>query len=270
MNLLLDTGILGQLCHPATQTNRPVMDWVDAILEVDSNDRIFLPEVCDYEIRRELLRLCRKAPKYRASINRLDELCDLLEYLPLDTATMRKASEFWADVRVQGRPTAPDAALDGDVILAAQASLVGGTVVTTNRKHLSLFVPAWDRTKILWVYCFVCIRGAVDNLAFDWKGHFIVRDTQGRNWHCRQEVTLNSREEVEQNQILARLNVIANEMVHMYKKLFSSGHGTTEETKVNTYMTFRQIPLSQRELIEDLTLSLGADDVSDDQTDVQA
>ena len=124
MNLLLDTGILGQLCHPANQTNRPVMDWVDAILDVDTDDRIFLPEVCDYEIRRELLRLCRKAPKYRASINRLDELCDLLEYLPFDTATMRKASEFWADVRAQGRTTAPDAALDGDVILAAQAYLV--------------------------------------------------------------------------------------------------------------------------------------------------
>ncbi len=269
MNLLLDTGILGQLCHPSNQTNRPVTDWVEAILNVDSDDRIFLPEVCDYEIRRELLRMSRKVPKYRASIDRLDELCDLLEYLPLDTATMRKASEFWADVRAQGRTTAPDAALDGDVILAAQASLVGGTVVTTNRKHLSLFVPAWDRTEILWVYVFVCIRGAVDNLAFDWKDHFMVQDSQGRNWHCRQEVTLNSREEVEQNQLLARLSVITSEMVPMYKKLFSSGHGTTASTVVSTPHYFRSIPLPQRELIEELSRSLGADDDSDDPKDIR-
>ena len=97
----------------------------------------------------------------------------------------------------------------------------------------------------------------------------MVQDSQGRNWHCRQEVTLNSHEEAERNQILARLNVIANEMILMYYKLFSSGHETTEGTKVSTHITIRPIPLSQRELIEDLSQSLGADDVSDDQTDVQ-
>jgi hypothetical protein len=60
---------------------------------------------------------------------------------------MDKAAEFWAESRRRGRPTASEKALDVDVILAAQAwrtTYDGSFVViaTTNRKHLSQFVPA--------------------------------------------------------------------------------------------------------------------------------
>ena len=65
MNLVLDTGLLGQLCHPAKAANQPVSDWVEAILKSDSDDRVYLPEVCDYELRRELLRLIRKGQSTR-------------------------------------------------------------------------------------------------------------------------------------------------------------------------------------------------------------
>ena len=44
----------------------------------------------------------------------------------------------------KGRPTAGDERLDADVILAAQALSVGGTVATTNIKHLSHYVPVED------------------------------------------------------------------------------------------------------------------------------
>lgn len=99
-----------------------------------------VPEIADYEVRRELVR----ARKDRG-IARLDAIIEQVEYLPLNTSAMRQAAMFWAEARQQGRPTAADPALDGDVILAAQAATLGraGVIVaTTNVRHLSRFVPA--------------------------------------------------------------------------------------------------------------------------------
>jgi predicted nucleic acid-binding protein len=141
MTLVLDTGILGQLCHPNKRQNRPVTVWLEQMLEqTDADVRVCLPEIADYELRRKLLHLARKGQTTPRAIERLDELATLFDYLPLDTATMRRAAQLWADAREIGRPSAEDAALDGDVILAAQAIEVGGTVVTTNRKHLIHYV----------------------------------------------------------------------------------------------------------------------------------
>ncbi len=60
---------------------------------------------------------------------------------------MLRAAQFWADARDMGKPTADDAALDCDRILAAQAEdlvLRGddALVATTNVRHLSLFTRA--------------------------------------------------------------------------------------------------------------------------------
>ncbi len=101
-----------------------------------------VPEIADYEIRRELLRMDKID-----SIKRLDALKDVLGYIPITTQMMLVAAEFWAQARKQGKPTADDKALDGDVILAAQAWVImdrGQDVViaTTNVGHLSRFVNA--------------------------------------------------------------------------------------------------------------------------------
>ena len=266
MNLVLDTGILGQLCHPAKATNQPVLEWVDAILKCDSDDRVYLPEVCDYELRRKLLHLIRKGQASQRSLERLEDLVELLDYLPIDTSMMRQAAEFWSDSRARGKPTSADEALDGDVILAAQALAVGGTVVTANRKHLSQFVPAHDRADIFWAYAFVCIRGPVDNLAFDWKDHFFVQDTQGRTWNCRREATWHTREEMlDTDAILGRLTSDLSDVGPMYQKLFKSGHATTNKTTVIASVIMAPIPSSTDELIVDLAESLG--EKSDDKSD---
>ena len=149
MKLLLDTGPLGQLCHPRKDHNRPITEWLARLLQAaDDSFQISVPEIADYELRRKLLHLIDKGQATEKRIQRLDDLGRLLDYLPLDTETMRRAAELWAVARKQGLPTSAEQALDGDVILAAQADLVGGTVVTTNRKHLSRFVPAKEWTDI--------------------------------------------------------------------------------------------------------------------------
>jgi predicted nucleic acid-binding protein len=106
--------------------------------------RILVPEVADYEVRRELIRTGR-----RSSLVRLDHFNDAVtgRYLPLTTAAMRHAALLWAQVRQAGAPTADPHALDADVILAAQALTLGIpaadlVVATSNPRHLARFLPA--------------------------------------------------------------------------------------------------------------------------------
>ena len=99
-----------------------------------------IPEITDYEVRRELLR----ANKTKG-VARLDALVDLIEYLPLTTTAMRQAAIFWAQARQKGQPTAGDKTIDGDMILAAQAVTLEASeviIATTNASHLSRFSVA--------------------------------------------------------------------------------------------------------------------------------
>ena len=114
MVILLDAGPLGLITNPrASQEARECNQWLEALALKEIQVKI--PEIADYEVRRELLR----ADKFKG-IERLNDLQRYLDYVPLTTQTILKAAQFWAQVRKQGRPTADDKALDGDVILAAQ------------------------------------------------------------------------------------------------------------------------------------------------------
>ncbi len=141
--VLLDASPLGMISNPsATPANLECYNWMESL--VMSGCRVIVPEIADYEVRRELLR----AGKTRG-LARLDLLKNTLDYLPLTTAVMLKAAELWAQARNQGTPTADAKALDCDVILAAQALAENGIVATENVGHLSLFVEAKDWRDIL-------------------------------------------------------------------------------------------------------------------------
>jgi len=99
--------------------------------------RVCVPEIADYEVRRELLR----ANKLQG-IARLDLVKNAIGYLPITTAIMLKAADLWAQARRVGLPTADPKALDCDVILAAQALEMNGIVATENVGHLKRFVEA--------------------------------------------------------------------------------------------------------------------------------
>jgi predicted nucleic acid-binding protein len=101
--------------------------------------RVIIPEIADYEVRRALI-----LRNSGIALRNLDQLALRLEYLPLTTPAMRRAAELWAQARSTGQPTAPDPALDADIILAAQALSLNTAIVvaTSNPAHLTRFVPA--------------------------------------------------------------------------------------------------------------------------------
>jgi predicted nucleic acid-binding protein len=141
--ILLDSTPVGLITNPkSTPLSTECQQWFSSLF--DRGYSVILPEIIDYEVRRELLRVNRAN-----SIRRLDLLKSEIVYLPITTEVMLKAAQMWAQVRQQGKPTADNKALDGDVILAAQAILIGNDehqsiVATSNPKHLSLFVDARD------------------------------------------------------------------------------------------------------------------------------
>jgi len=141
--IILDSTPLGLFLqrrdyHQAEECPR----WVARCIA--AGDRIVVPEIVDYEVRRELLRL----DKSRA-ITKLDAFngAEPDRFLPLITPALRLAARLWATARKQGIPTADRFALDIDVILAAQVLSAGfdpaGLVVATgNVAHLSRLLPA--------------------------------------------------------------------------------------------------------------------------------
>lgn len=142
--LLLDAGPLGMVTNPrASGITLECQLWLDS--QVRKGTVILIPEIADYEVRRELLRAGRQR-----SIRQLDQLKTVFEYVPLTTTMMLKAAELWAVVRQAGQPTADPHALDGDVILAAQAIEIAQQrqqeviIATTNVGHLSRFTTAQD------------------------------------------------------------------------------------------------------------------------------
>lgn len=136
--VVLDAGPLGLATSPSKSLETEACaEWLRSLIA--GGVRVLLPEVADYEVRRELLRAGKLS-----GLARLDAFGRSLEYLPLTTAAMRRAAELWAEARRKGLPTADRHALDGDVILAAQALTLGIEVVvaTTNLGHLARFVAA--------------------------------------------------------------------------------------------------------------------------------
>ncbi len=139
--IVLDAGPLGLLANSKPSPDSLAChQWVRA--HIDAGVEVFIPEITDYEVRRELIQA-----RLVKSITALDALQDVLDYLTLTTSVMRRAAELWAAVRQAGQPTTDRHALDGDVILAAQTLALGYNaeevvVATTNAGHISRFVTA--------------------------------------------------------------------------------------------------------------------------------
>lgn len=145
--IILDSGPLGLACNSrggpvSTECN----SWLRKMRR--SGITIGVSAISDFEVRRELILAER-----RASVARLDRLIEENIYLPVTLDVVAKAGELWANARRLGRSTADPLALDGDVLIAAQAegfSDLGLSVIvaTFNEFHIGRYVRAKNWTEI--------------------------------------------------------------------------------------------------------------------------
>jgi len=136
---LLDAGPLGLLTHDRLARRTAIETWL--VAEVSSGAKVYLSEVADFEVRRELKRLIQAGQLPASRRDRLDQLSTIFAYLPVSTLMWRTAASLWADARSQGLPTASPDALDADTLIAAQAVVVQATVVTGNAAHIGRWAP---------------------------------------------------------------------------------------------------------------------------------
>ena len=141
-HIILDSTPLGLLTTPTTNTEvLAITEWTKACL--NAGHRIYIPEIIDYELRRELIRAGKQNSR-----TLLDVAKASFWYIAITTDAMLYAADLWAHSRNSGQPTGSPLKLDIDVILAAQALTVqipaGDDIVvaTDNVGHLSRFVHA--------------------------------------------------------------------------------------------------------------------------------
>jgi predicted nucleic acid-binding protein len=139
--IILDTGTLGLITNPS---RNPVclecQKWFKSILSTRA--KITTSEVCDYELRRELIR-----SKKQEGLKRLNQFRENFGCIPVTSEDFDKAAELWAWARNTGQSTANEDSIDADVILCAQSIIISnsgksGIIVTTNVKHLDRYTPS--------------------------------------------------------------------------------------------------------------------------------
>lgn len=153
MIIFIDTGVLGLLSSPNQReevTNS--QEWLYSCLSRGIN--LVSSDLCDYEVRRGTLLAVNSSLRERG-LQKLDDLREFINFLPVSSIVLRKAAEIWAETRRQGLPTANPENLDADVIIGATCQLLqqeypGQRLIaaTTNVKHLSRFIEAQEWQEI--------------------------------------------------------------------------------------------------------------------------
>lgn len=134
MVIVLDTGVLGLLTSSRVEARRLISDY----LKMHPQATVILPEICDYELRREFVLNGRSK-----EIERLEQLGRRYNYMAIRTEHMREACAVWADCRKNAFPFTSDESLDADCILIAQAldhERGEAVVLTSNAKHIGRYL----------------------------------------------------------------------------------------------------------------------------------
>ena len=133
MPYLLDTNVVTQLLKRAPH----VVERYRHALE--RGEQVYLSAVVYYEVKRGLLHV--GAAK---QLRQLDEdFRNVLQWAPVSDETWNRAAYLWAECRRQGKPHDDD----GDLLIAAQARLLGAVVVTRNTRDFidsQISVENWE------------------------------------------------------------------------------------------------------------------------------
>ena len=147
MIIFIDSGVLGILANPNKKGEaRDCEQWLYGLLS--KSVTVVTSDICDYEIRRSLILESRRNPNIN-SIENLDELQNIINFLPLTTEVLNQAAYLWAESKNKAIPTADDKNIDVDIIICAHWKLLTAefpgrniVIATTNTKHLSRFTQA--------------------------------------------------------------------------------------------------------------------------------
>lgn len=148
--IILDTGPLGLITNP--KKNKSQLECLKWFMQIVSNGaKVTTSEICDYELRRELIR-----GKKIEGLKKLDQFKESFGCIPVTTDVLIKAAELWAWARETNQGTAHDESIDFDVILCAQSILLSelsgksAVIVTTNVRHIDRYVPSlrWEEATV--------------------------------------------------------------------------------------------------------------------------
>lgn len=155
MIVFIDSGVLGILANPSKLNEvSECQEWLYRLLS--QGVYVCSSEICDFEVRRSLILESQKKPRLN-SIQNLDQLREIISFLPVTSELLKKAAVLWSYARSQGIPTADNKSLDIDIIICShwqelKEEFTGRYVViaTTNVKHLSRFAEAqtWKNIKL--------------------------------------------------------------------------------------------------------------------------
>ena len=155
MIVFIDSGVLGILANPNKMNEvSDCQEWLYKLLS--QGVYVCSSEICDFEVRRSLILESQKKPNLN-SIQNLDQLREIVTFLPVTSKLLRTASTSWASARSQGIPKADNKSLDIDIIICShwqelQKEFPGRYIViaTTNVKHLNRFTEAetWRNIKL--------------------------------------------------------------------------------------------------------------------------
>lgn len=143
LTVFLDAGPLGLITNPKrTSDTIAAAQWVFSMEA--AGHRFLVPAIADYEVRRELVRAGKTS-----GIARLNAFnsADPDRFLSVTDSALLLGADLWARTRNAGTATADPKALDGDVLIAAQALDMGlptsdFIIATVYAGHLALFAPA--------------------------------------------------------------------------------------------------------------------------------